>query len=137
MMKGEDLYEKVKQLIGNWLQENVQQRVISSILPILLRAQATQHSAEAQDQFNERREAGEKFLGVLKEAWEDHQLCMGMIKDVLMYMVSYLAPGLVSPNFSDCTSGSNYSCRSFETLDLRRRHGLIQGPCRSSLRASR
>lgn len=42
-----------------------------------------------QDQVTERQAAGEKFLTVLKEAWEDHQLCMQMITDVLMYMVSF------------------------------------------------
>ncbi|KAK3096345.1 hypothetical protein LTR53_019370, partial [Teratosphaeriaceae sp. CCFEE 6253] len=35
---------------------------------------------------NERRQAGETFLKALKGAWEDHQVCMGMLTDVLMYM---------------------------------------------------
>lgn len=48
-----------------------------------------------QDQSNERRAAGEKFLSVLREAWEDHQLCMGMITDVLMYMVGYIIAALL------------------------------------------
>lgn len=34
----------------------------------------------------ERRADGEKFLRALKDAWEDHHLCMGMTTDVLMYM---------------------------------------------------
>lgn len=85
MMRGEELYEKVKQLEANWLQNTVQRRIKDSISPTLVRAQV---STDIQDQSNERRAAGEKFLAVLKEAWEDHQLCMGMITDVLMYMVS-------------------------------------------------
>jgi cullin 3 len=35
---------------------------------------------------NERRITGEKFLKGLKESWEDHNLCMHMTTDVLMYM---------------------------------------------------
>lgn len=85
MMRGEELYEKVKQLESNWLRETVQKRITDSISPTLVRAQA---SSDMQDQSNERRAAGERFLAVLKEAWEDHQLCMGMVTDVLMYMVS-------------------------------------------------
>lgn len=85
MMRGEELYEKVKQLEMDWLQDTVQKRIIDSISPILAR---TQNSTDIQNESNERRAAGERFLAVVKEAWEDHQLCMGMITDVLMYMVS-------------------------------------------------
>ena len=35
---------------------------------------------------NEKRITGEKFLKGLKDAWEDHKLCMNMTTDVLMYM---------------------------------------------------
>ncbi|KAF3941561.1 Cullin-3-A [Dactylella cylindrospora] len=34
----------------------------------------------------ERRESGNKFLAAVKQAWEDHQLCLGMITDILMYL---------------------------------------------------
>lgn len=85
MSRGDELYERVKQLERDWLYYDVQDRITSAIAPILLRdGEAT----DLQDQANERRAAGEKFLNALKEAWEDHQLCMGMITDVLMYMVS-------------------------------------------------
>lgn len=84
MMRGEDLYEKVKTFEADWLRDTVQKRITDSISPILVRAQT---STDVQDQSDSRRAAGEKFLAVLKEAWEDHQLCMGMITDVLMYMV--------------------------------------------------
>ena len=39
---------------------------------------------------NERRTAGERFLKTVKDAWQDHQLCMAMLADVLMYMVREL-----------------------------------------------
>lgn len=86
MMRGEELYEKVKHFETDWLRDTVQRRITESISPVLVRAQA---SMDVQDQSDTRRAAGEKFLAVLKEAWEDHQLCMGMITDVLMYMVRF------------------------------------------------
>lgn len=88
MMRGDDLYERVKQLEQDWLQNIVQRRITTSISPSLMRSQK---ATDLQEQSNERRAAGEKFLAVLKEAWEDHQLCMGMITDVLMYMVRVTA----------------------------------------------
>ncbi|KAJ5375309.1 hypothetical protein N7517_007315 [Penicillium concentricum] len=83
MMRAPDLYEHVKQLEQDWLKTNVRTLIVDSISSSLVRAQK---STDAQDQSSERREAGEKFLTVLKDAWEDHQLGMGMVTDVLMYM---------------------------------------------------
>ena len=39
----------------------------------------------------ERRIAGEKFLKGLKQAWQDYQLGMNMLSDVLMYMVGQIS----------------------------------------------
>ncbi|KAI9376243.1 Cullin [Aspergillus egyptiacus] len=83
MQRGDDLYERTKQLEKEWLCEEVQKRVVAGITSSLLLAKEV---VDVQDQASERREAGERFLTVLKEAWEDHQLCMRMITDVLMYM---------------------------------------------------
>ncbi|PTU20648.1 hypothetical protein P175DRAFT_0501271 [Aspergillus ochraceoroseus IBT 24754] len=83
MMRGDDLYERTKQLEKEWLCDEVQKRVVAGISSSLLLAKEV---IDMQDQATERRVAGEKFLEVLKEAWEDHQLCMQMITDVLMYM---------------------------------------------------
>lgn len=91
MGKCGDLYERVKQLEGEWLGQEIQKRITASITSSLLLAK---EPVDVQDQSNERRAAGEKFLSVLREAWEDHQLCMGMITDVLMYMVGYLVAAL-------------------------------------------
>lgn len=115
-----ELYDRVKQLEGDWLGQEIQKRITSSITSSLLLAQ---ESVDVQDQSNERRAAGEKFLSVLREAWEDHQLCMGMITDVLMYMVGYLVFGHVLP-FSRLTCillmiiGSSHYNRTPETVYL-------------------
>lgn len=84
-MRGTELYERIQQLERDWLDTEVHKLVTGAISPSLLLAKQL---VDAQDQANERRDAGERFLAVLKEAWEDHQLCMKMITDVLMYMVS-------------------------------------------------
>lgn len=84
---GDELYNKVKDLERVWLEDKVQKRIAAAIAPTLL---VEQQLVDPQDQSSERRAAGEKFLAVLKEAWEDHQLCMGMITDVLMYMVCWM-----------------------------------------------
>ncbi|KAJ5935185.1 hypothetical protein N7466_004732 [Penicillium verhagenii] len=86
MQRGQDLYNHVKEHEQSWLHGTVQRTVTDSISTILVYANAPEL-----DQSNERRAAGEKFLAVLKEAWEDHQLCMGMITDVLMYMDRIIA----------------------------------------------
>jgi cullin 3 len=82
--RGDELYEQTVQLEKEWLCDEIQKRVVAGISPSLLLAKAV---VDIQDQATERRVAGEKFLSVLKEVWEDHQLCMQMITDVLMYMV--------------------------------------------------
>ncbi|KAL2870988.1 cullin family protein [Aspergillus lucknowensis] len=83
VQRGNELYERTKQLEREWLCEEVRKRVVAGISSSLL---LVQEVVDAQDQAVERRVAGERFLSVIKEAWEDHQLCMKMITDVLMYM---------------------------------------------------
>jgi cullin 3 len=84
MTRGDDLYERVKELEREWLDGHVRRRITASVLPVLL---LDLDPTDTSDQSNERRAAGEKFLSAIRSAWEDHQLCMGMITDVLMYMV--------------------------------------------------
>ena len=138
MMRGDDLYERVKTLEENWLRDHVRKQVTDSILPILVRAQNPQSITDVQDQSNERRAAGERFLAVLKEAWSDHLLCMGMITDVLMYMVSGNEPGCTSTHGSRLTpAGSDHLRRPHETLHLRRLHGPLPGSRPPGPRSSR
>ncbi|KAL9007721.1 MAG: hypothetical protein Q9173_007072 [Seirophora scorigena] len=79
--KGEPLYNKVKEFEQDWLTHEVRTRILDE-LPSSLQAA---HNG-AQLSAGERREAGEKLLRSLKLAWEDHNICMNMTTDVLMYM---------------------------------------------------
>lgn len=83
--KGDLLYEKVKNFEETWLADTVQPRITSTLATGLLIPGTEGGSTFATT--NEKRAEGEKLLRSLKEAWEDHNLCMNMITDVLMYMV--------------------------------------------------
>lgn len=80
---GDDLYERVKAFEQTWLGGQVRPHILAVLSPSLL----TGTGAGGQTfTANEKRSDGEKLLRALKSAWEDHNLCMSMTTDVLMYM---------------------------------------------------
>ena len=82
---GEQLYFRVKDFEQVWLTTEVLPSVLAELSTPLLVADAGASSVATA---NEKRAAGEKMLSALKRAWEDHNLCMNMTSDILMYMVS-------------------------------------------------
>lgn len=82
--KGDQLYNKVKEFERDWLRNNVCTVIQSLLTSSLLSPQAGTSGASG----NERRVAGEAFLSGVRKAWHDHQICMNMVADVLMYLVS-------------------------------------------------
>ena len=83
--KGETLYNCVKDFEESWLANEIRPRILKVLSTSLLVGSI---GATAITTVNEKRVAGEKLLKALKQAWEDHNLCMNMTTDVLMYMVS-------------------------------------------------
>lgn len=83
--EGERLYDSVIKFEEDWLIQNVQPRIKSSISPILVRGDIT--TAGVATNANEKRMAGDKLMRALKSAFEDHRTCMSMTADVLMYLV--------------------------------------------------
>ncbi|KAL1582762.1 hypothetical protein WHR41_08351 [Cladosporium halotolerans] len=81
--KGDELYAKVAKFEEQWLGENVRLQITRLLTPPLMVLDASGRSLESTA---EKRISGEVFLKALKEAWDDHQVCMGMLTDVLMYM---------------------------------------------------
>jgi cullin 3 len=81
--KGENLYNKVHEFERDWLRGQVRSTIQQLLSQNLL---SNAHNLTGTTS-NERREAGEKFLKGLKQAWTDHQVCSSMLADVLMYMV--------------------------------------------------
>ena len=84
--KGELLYIKVKEFEQDWLSDEIRPRIFGTISSSLLLGTI---STTAITTTNEKRVAGERLMKALKEAWEDHNLCMNMTTDVLMYMVGH------------------------------------------------
>ncbi|RPA95907.1 Cullin-domain-containing protein [Choiromyces venosus 120613-1] len=78
---GDRLYGNVKKLVG----EHLQVVAIRDVKPLLPSSIVT-GDVSFGTATTERRTVGTKFLERLKFVWEDHQLCMGMMKEVLMYM---------------------------------------------------
>lgn len=81
----EELYNKVTNFERVWLRDTVKQRIVNTVTPAVL-VGASGQSTDLQA--NERRLAGERFMISLKDAFQDQHMCMNMITDVLMYMVS-------------------------------------------------
>jgi cullin 3 len=82
--KGDVLYERVSLLEESWLRDTVRVNINQFVTSSIILGAAGESFA---GQSTERRIAGERFMRELKDAFSDHQLCMGMITDVLMYMV--------------------------------------------------
>jgi cullin 3 len=81
----EELYGRVTAFEQSWLRDTVKQRVADTVTStLLLGADGQSNDVQA----HERRVAGDRFMTVLKDAYQDQHMCMNMITDVLMYMVS-------------------------------------------------
>lgn len=94
--KGESLYLKVTAFEKQWLIDMIRPRILAALSPSLLNRHGVADSTSA----IEKRGAGELLLKSLRNAWDDHLLCMNMTTDVLMYMVSTLALALGYPRKS-------------------------------------
>ena len=80
--QGEQLYNNVQAFEAEWLQSVVKPEVLAGVSPRFWDGTINSGSDA------ENSAIGEKLLKVLKNAWEDHILCMNMTTDVLMYLVS-------------------------------------------------
>lgn len=124
--RGETLYEKVKQFEQEWLGNEVRPQILAVISASLL--VATGSGGQTIATANEKRADGEKLLKALKGAWEDHNLCMSMTTDVLMYMVRLLNrfPDciLAADSLTTCI-GSSLLQRLSKAINIRCLHGPI------------
>ena len=129
--KGDALYDKVKAFERDWLLYEVQPQILVVLSACLF---ASGSGSSATTNTNEQRIAGEKLMKALKQAWEDHNLCMNMTTDVLMYMVYYLKLYVeADPGSTDVLTvlGSRLLYRQPKTVDIYRIYGSIPRLCPS------
>lgn len=82
---GDRLYSEVRNLVSDHL-KTVAERDVKPMVPS---AVVTADTPFGNTAAVEKRIGGTRFLEQLQSVWQDHQLCMGMITDVMMYMVSF------------------------------------------------
>ena len=102
--KGDLLYDHVKDFEEAWLSNEVRSRIRDQLSDRML----TGGGGGGSGTINEKRLAGERFLRGVKDAWEDHNLCISMTTDVLMYMVHNIQYALYKLSMIDhsCSPGS-------------------------------
>ncbi|ESZ90632.1 hypothetical protein SBOR_8982 [Sclerotinia borealis F-4128] len=81
--EGDLLYDRVKVFEEQWFAGKVMPDIRKLITANLVNVATGGVSGTAA---NERRITGEHFLGGLRASWTDHNTCMSMTTDVLMYM---------------------------------------------------
>ncbi|GAB7341224.1 hypothetical protein MBLNU457_7507t1 [Dothideomycetes sp. NU457] len=77
--KGEDLYSRVANFERDWLGGEVKSQIQKYLTGDLLNDAIPGSTTQ-------RRVSEERFLKELRHSWEDHQVSMSMLTDVLMYM---------------------------------------------------
>lgn len=87
--KGDELYRKVAGFEEQWLALDVRQQIVNSTSNAMRMPDTSDNLSESTA---EKRTNGEKFLKALRTSWDDHVVCMGMLTDVLMYMVCQPLP---------------------------------------------
>ncbi|MCJ1228743.1 Cullin-3, partial [Toensbergia leucococca] len=105
--KGETLYNCVKDFEESWLANEIRPRILKVLSTSLLVGSI---GATAITTVNEKRVAGEKLLKALKQAWEDHNLCMNMTTDVLMYMDRVYCTDNRKPSIFNASMGQFRDC---------------------------
>ena len=81
--KGEVFYGRLQNFEKEWLSGRVRKDLQELLVPSLLGSSDGTNMATT---VNEKRNAGERFLKGLKDAFDDHQLVMNLATDVFMYM---------------------------------------------------
>ncbi|KAK3941102.1 Cullin-domain-containing protein [Diplogelasinospora grovesii] len=81
--KGGLLYERVKTFEEEWFRDHIMPRITELITKNLVTVALIQAPGTSA---HERREMGEKFLRGVMGAWNDHNMSMNMIADILMYL---------------------------------------------------
>lgn len=80
--QGGALYDRVKHFEEQWFA----QHVIPKIEVLVTRSLINIGVDKSSSSVNERRQTGEKFLKGIRDTWQDHNMSMNMMADILMYL---------------------------------------------------
>ncbi|KAI1302773.1 Cullin [Xylaria venustula] len=83
LKSGHILYDRVKEFEGQWFADNVMPPMSNLITKNLVNT-TLDRAAGISD--IERRAMGEKFLKFVRSSWENHNMSMNMVADILMYL---------------------------------------------------
>ncbi|KAI0200268.1 Cullin [Astrocystis sublimbata] len=83
LKSGPLLYDRVKEFEEKWFAERVMPPISALITKNLVSITLDGASGIS---VAERRSLGEKFLKVVRNSWENHNMCMNMVADILMYL---------------------------------------------------
>ncbi|KAL2161651.1 hypothetical protein VTH06DRAFT_8213 [Thermothelomyces fergusii] len=81
--KGELLYDSVKEFEEKWFRDHVLPQITGLVSGNLISTALLQTRGSSA---HERRETGERFLRGVRSTWEDHNMSMNMVADILMYL---------------------------------------------------
>ncbi|KAL2193761.1 Cullin [Corynascus similis CBS 632.67] len=81
--KGELLYDSVKAFEEKWFRDYVLPPIAGLVSGNLISIALLQTAGSSA---HERRETGERFLRGIRSTWEDHNMSMNMVADILMYL---------------------------------------------------
>ncbi|KAK0624751.1 putative ubiquitin-protein [Bombardia bombarda] len=81
--KGDLLYDRVKDFEELWFSNHIMPRIAELVSNNLVSQALLKPPGTSA---HERREMSQKFLRGIRDAWEDHNMSMNMIADILMYL---------------------------------------------------
>lgn len=80
--QGGALYDRVKHFEEQWFAQHVIPKIEVLVTKSLINIGVDKSSCSV----NERRQTGEKFIKGIRDTWEDHNMSMNMMADILMYL---------------------------------------------------
>jgi cullin 3 len=83
LKKGDLLYDRVKAFEEKWFADHVMPKIQGLLSKNLISISLLQVQGSSPA---ERRQMGEKFLRGVRDSWQDHNMSMNMIADILMYL---------------------------------------------------
>ncbi|KXJ91603.1 Cullin [Microdochium bolleyi] len=99
---GGQLYDRVKEFEENWFARKIMPQILKLVSKNLVSVTLDEVPGSS---VVERRDIGDKFLRGIKESWENHNVSMNMIADILMYLDRGYTHNISRPSIYSSTIG--------------------------------